>query len=45
MVQLADIRILKQAARFYVWVIRGKPLLVQLFAVFWTELINIKEKE
>ncbi len=35
MVQFADIRILKQAARFYVWVIRGTPLLVQLFVVFY----------
>lgn len=35
LVQFADIRILKQIARFYIWVIRGTPLLVQLFVVFY----------
>lgn len=35
MVQVADIRVLKQIARFYVWVIRGTPLIVQLFVVFF----------
>lgn len=35
MVQVANIRILKQIARFYVWVIRGTPLIVQLFVVFF----------
>ena len=35
LIQFADIRGLKQAARFYVWVIRGTPLLVQLFVVFY----------
>lgn len=34
-VQVANIRGLKQIARFYVWVIRGTPLLVQLFVVFF----------
>lgn len=34
-VQVANIRILKTFARFYVWVIRGTPLLVQLFVVFF----------
>ena len=34
-VQVANIRILKQIARFYVWIIRGTPLLVQLFIVFF----------
>ena len=33
--QFADIRGLKQVARFYIWVIRGTPLLVQLFVVFF----------
>ena len=32
---LANIRVLKQIARFYIWVIRGTPLLVQLFVVFY----------
>ncbi len=35
LVQFANIRILKQIARFYIWVIRGTPLLVQLFVVFY----------
>ena len=35
LVQFANIRVLKQIARFYVWVVRGTPLLVQLFAVFY----------
>ena len=34
-VQVANIKILKQIARFYVWIIRGTPLLVQLFIVFF----------
>lgn len=35
MVQFANIRGLKQLARFYIWVIRGIPLLVQLYVVFY----------
>lgn len=35
LVQFANIQGLKQRARFYVWVIRGTPLLVQLFVVFY----------
>lgn len=35
MVQFANINILKQLARLYVWVIRGTPLLVQLYVVFY----------
>lgn len=35
LVQFANIRGLKQIARFYIWVIRGTPLLVQLFVVFY----------
>lgn len=35
LVQFANIRVLKQLARFYIWVIRGTPLLVQLFVVFY----------
>lgn len=34
LVQFANIKGLKQLARFYIWVIRGTPLLVQLFVVF-----------
>lgn len=35
LVQFANVKVLKQIARFYVWVIRGTPLLVQLFVVFY----------
>ena len=35
LVQFADIGGLTQLARFYVWVIRRTPLLVQLFVVFY----------
>ena len=35
LLQFADIRGFKQAARLYIWVIRGTPLLVQLFVVFF----------
>ena len=35
LVQFANIRVLKQLARFYIWVIRGTPLLIQLFVVFY----------
>lgn len=35
LVQVANIKVLKQVSRFYVWIIRGTPLLVQLFVVFF----------
>ena len=35
MIQFAHVRVLRQVARFYVWVIRRTPLLVQLFVVFY----------
>ena len=35
MVQFAGVPVLKQLARFYIWVFRGTPLLVQLFVVFY----------
>ena len=35
MIQFAHVRVLRQVARFYVWVICGTPLLVQLFVVFY----------
>ena len=35
MVQFANVRVFRQIARFYVWVVRGTPLLVQLFVVFY----------
>lgn len=35
LIQFADVKGLRQLARFYVWVIRGTPILVQLFVVFY----------
>ncbi|MDD3412049.1 MAG: amino acid ABC transporter permease [Eubacteriales bacterium] len=35
LVQFAHIRVLRQIARFYIWVIRGTPLLVQLYVIFF----------
>ena len=35
LVQIADIKILKQIVKFYVWIIRGTPLLVQIFIIFY----------
>lgn len=35
LIQFANIKILKDLARFYIWFIRGTPLLVQLFVVFY----------
>ena len=30
LVQFANVKVLKQIARFYIWIFRGTPLLVQL---------------
>ncbi|QTQ12843.1 amino acid ABC transporter permease [Treponema parvum] len=35
MIQFSKIRILKDLARFYIWVIRGTPVLVQLYMLFY----------
>lgn len=35
LIQIAKIPVLKSIARFYIWVIRGTPLLVQLFVIFY----------
>ena len=35
LVQVANIKVLRQIARFYIWVFRGTPLIVQLFIVFF----------
>ena len=35
LVQFANIKYLKDIARFYIWIIRGTPLLIQLFVVFY----------
>ena len=35
LIQFANVRGLKQICRLYIWIIRGTPLLVQLFVVFF----------
>ncbi|MDO4458903.1 MAG: amino acid ABC transporter permease [Clostridia bacterium] len=35
MIQYADVPVLKHICRFYIWLIRGTPMLVQLFVVFY----------
>ncbi len=35
LIQFANVKVLKTLARFYIWVVRGTPLLVQLFIVFY----------
>ena len=35
MIQYANVKVLRQACRFYIWIIRGTPLLVQLYIVFY----------
>ncbi len=34
-IQYARIRILKDIVRFYIWIVRGTPVLVQLYVVFY----------
>ena len=33
--RIADVKYLKQASEFYIWIFRGTPLLVQLFIVYF----------
>ena len=35
LIQYADVKVLRQICRFYIWVTRGTPLLVQLYIVFF----------
>ena len=35
LVQYADVKVVRQICRFYIWIIRGTPLLVQLYLVFY----------
>ena len=35
LVQFAHVPVLRQLARVYIWVVRGTPLLVQLFVIFY----------
>ena len=35
LIQYADVKGLRQICRFYIWIVRGTPLLVQLYLVFF----------
>ena len=35
LIQYANVKVLRQICRFYIWIIRGTPLLVQLYIVFY----------
>ena len=35
LIQYADVKVLRQLCRFYIWIVRGTPLLVQLYLVFY----------
>ena len=35
MIQYAKVSVLKEICRFYIWIVRGTPLLVQLYLVFY----------
>lgn len=35
LIQYANVKVLRQICRFYIWVVRGTPLLVQLYLVFY----------
>ena len=35
LIQYAHVRVLRQICRFYIWIVRGTPLLVQLYIVFY----------
>lgn len=35
LVQYANVKVLRQACRFYIWIVRGTPLLVQLYIIFY----------
>ncbi len=35
LIQYRNVKVLRQICRFYVWIIRGTPLLVQLYIVFY----------
>ena len=35
LIQYANVKVLKQICRFYIWITRGTPLLVQLYIVFF----------
>ena len=41
LIQYANVRILRQVCRFYIWIVRGTPLLVQLYLVYGLPSVGI----
>lgn len=35
MIQVADVPVLRKFVRFYIWIVRGTPLLVQLYLIYF----------
>lgn len=35
LVQVSEVKVLKQFSQFYIWIFRGTPLIVQLFIIFF----------
>jgi len=35
LIQIANVKVLKQIVRIYVWIVRGTPMIVQLFVVYF----------
>ncbi|MCR5033581.1 MAG: amino acid ABC transporter permease [Lachnospiraceae bacterium] len=35
MVQITNVKVLSQISKFYIWIFRGTPLLIQLFIIFY----------
>ncbi len=35
LIQFAHVKVLSEIARFYIWIVRGTPLLVQLYVIFY----------
>lgn len=35
LIQYAQVKVLKELCRFYIWIVRGTPLLVQLYIIFY----------
>ena len=40
LIQVQNVRILKQLARVYVWVFRGTPLIVQMYIIFYAAYMS-----
>ena len=35
MIQVAEVQVLRKVVRFYIWIVRGTPLLVQLYLIYF----------